>query len=84
MRHNSTINPLISKKFCSGFGQFHTNEPDKSKPDKKLKPYNTITFDEIRAMVDKPQAVSKTRAQWSIFSTLPSRNFSTQEKEGEY
>ena len=71
-------------KMCSGIGQFHTNEPDLSKPTKKLTEYLTIDRAAISRMVDKPQQVSKDKAQWLIPSTYMSRSFISQERHGEY
>ena len=67
-------------KFCSGFGQFHSNEPTA----KIRKPYATMTMAEIEAMVKDPQAVDKAQAQWLIPSTLLSRNFAEQEQKGQF
>ena len=75
---------MVNQLFCSGIGQFHTNEADPSNPDKKLKPYNAINLEGIRKLVDKPQEVDKALAQWLIPSILPSRNFKKQEGEGSY
>ena len=74
----------MSTTMCSGYGQYHTNETDPQKPDKKLTPYASITWANITALVDKPQQVDKARAQWLIPSTLPSRNFTRQEVEGQF
>ena len=71
-------------KVISGFGQFHTNELDPSNPDKKLTPYSKITWAEIQALVDEPQEVNKTQAQWIIPSIYPSRSFNTQEQQGQF
>lgn len=71
------LNPL---SFVSGFGQFHTDEPGKE----NRKPYRAITWDSIKALIDNPQQVDKADAQWLIPSTLPTRNFKQQEKNGEY
>lgn len=68
----------------SGIGQFHTNEADPTKPDKKVTPYLRLGFDAIKAMVNNPQQVDKAQAQWLIPSSLPSRNFKEQEQHGEY
>ena len=76
--------PNIEPLFVSGFGQFHTNEPDAEKPNKKLTPYTTITLSDIRALVDNPQSVDKAEGQWLIASTLPCRTFATQEQSGEF
>ena len=53
-------------KMCSGYGQFHTNEADPSKPNKKLTEYLAIGGLAINTMVDKPQQVGKDKAQWLI------------------
>ena len=76
--------PNIEPMFVSGFGQFHTNEPNAEKPNKKLTPYTTITLSDIRALVDNPQSVDKAEGQWLIASTLPCRTFATQEQSGEF
>ena len=62
--------------FCSGFGQSHT--------DKHGRKLDSATLDDIRQLVDKPQKVGKSEAQWFIPSTLPSRTFKEQEANGEY
>ena len=74
----------ILPQLCSGFGQLHTNEKDPDKPYKVLTPYRQINLNKIRSMIDNPMSVEKDQAQWVIFSTLPSRNFKTQEKEGKF
>ena len=71
-------------QFCSGIGQFHTNESDLSKPTKKLTEYLTIDRAAISRMVDKPQQVSKDKAQWLISSTYMSRNADQQKQHGLY
>jgi len=71
-------------KFVSGVGQYHTNEVDPNKPDKVLTPYLIIGMNEIKALVDSPQAVDKTQAQWLMPSSFPSRNFKQQEQHGIY
>ena len=75
---------MTNIKMTSGFGQFHTNEPDPAKPDKKLTPYLTIGYADICAMVDKPPSVSKAQAQWLIPSSHHSRNFKEQEERGRF
>lgn len=82
--NNYDATPNIEPMFVSGFGQFHTNEPDAKKPNKKLTPYTTITLSVIRALVDNPQSVDKADGQWLIASTLPCRTFATQEQSGEF
>lgn len=67
-------------KFVSGYGQFHSNEPTAKNP----KQYDQIDLKDIRALVDNPQQVDKSQAQWLIPSTLPSRVFKEQEASGEY
>jgi len=68
----------------SGIGQFHTNEADPRKPDKNLQPYPAITWADITAMIDNPQQVPKGKAQWVIPSTLMTRCFLRQEREGQF
>lgn len=65
---------------CSGYGQFHTNEPGK----KTRKPYALIHLGEIRELVDNPQQIDKSQAQWLIPSTVLSRTFKEQETNGEF
>lgn len=67
-------------QMISGYGQFHTYEPDK----KNRKPYGIITLSEIRNLVDNPQQVDKASAQWVIPSSYRSRRFKVQEELGEY
>ena len=74
----------MTAAMTSGFGQFHTNEADPAKPKKKLTGYVRIDLDGIRLLVDTPMEVNKSQAQWLIPSTLPSRNFRTQEQEGKF
>ncbi|WP_293008138.1 hypothetical protein [Nitrosomonas sp.] len=66
--------------FCSGYGQYHTNESGK----KARKPYLQIDLAGIRQLVDNPQQVDKSQSQWLIPSTLLSRTFKEQEKDGEF
>ena len=70
----------MNAALCSGFGQFHTNEPGKT----KRTPYALITWAGIVALVDHPQKVDKAKAQWLIPSALPSRTFKHQEAEGKF
>ena len=65
---------------CSGYGQFHTDEPGKD----NRKPYAQINFKGIQSLVDTPQQIDKQLAQWLIPSTLPSRSFKEQESNGEF
>ena len=71
-------------KLCSGFGQYHTNEADPAKPNKRLTPYAAITLSEIEAMAENPQEVDKAKAQWFIPSSHASRASAAQEAHGEY
>jgi hypothetical protein len=59
----------------SGYGQKHSD---------KFRKYTSINLDGIRTLVDKPQAVDKSQAQWLISSTLASRTFKEQEQNGSY
>jgi hypothetical protein len=72
--------PKLKLGFCSGIGQFHTDEPGKD----NRKPYLLITLEEIRRLVDNPQKKDKSLAQWLIPSTLLSRSFQEQEANGQY
>lgn len=67
-------------KMTSGHGQFHSNEESA----KIRTRYAGIDLAGIRSLVDNPQSVDKTKAQWLIPSTLPSRTFATQEQDGEF
>ena len=42
---DSHYNSKTSIKYCSGNGQFQSNEPDETNPDKKLRPNSTISID---------------------------------------
>lgn len=68
--HKNLLAPLIS-----GYGQMHSD---------KFKPFTSIDLDGIRALVDNPQIVEKSQAQWLIPSTLKSRTFKEQELNGSY
>ena len=67
-------------KFCSGFGQLHTNKATA----KNRNPYLTLTMAELEAMVQDPQSVAKENAQWMLASALPSRVFKEQEQNGQF
>jgi len=82
MAQSKTLQANI--KLCSGFGQYHTNEADPAKPNKRLTPYAAIGLDEIWRMAENPQEVDKAQAQWTLVSTLPSRSSAQQEAHGEY
>ncbi|MBA2484249.1 MAG: hypothetical protein H0V39_07485, partial [Nitrosomonas sp.] len=68
------------QKLVSGYGQFHSNESTAKNPQS----YAQVTLEDIRCLVDNPQQVDKTQAQWLIPSTLQSRIFKKQEENGEY
>lgn len=80
--HETTLQTDI--KLCSGFGQYHTNEADPAKPNKRLTPYAAIGLDEIWYIAENPQAVDKPVSQWTLASTLLSRSSAKQEAHGEY
>jgi hypothetical protein len=82
--HTRAVAVVAMPKLTSGYGQFHTNDFDPKKPEKRLTPYASIDLAGIRAKVDNPQIVDKTKAQWLIPSTLPSRTFAKQEQDGEF
>jgi hypothetical protein len=67
-------------KMVSGIGRYHTNNVD-AKHSKKLL---TIDMVGIRALVDQPQQVDKSQAQWVISSSLASRLSEAQKFGGEY
>jgi len=71
-------------KVVSGFGQYHTNEADPQKPNKKLEAYLTIGWSGILDLVDHPLSVDKNQAQWLIPSSLKSRSFKSQEQDGQF
>lgn len=62
-------------KMVSGTGQFHSD---------KTRKYDTITWDEITAMVDDPMQVDKANARWFIPSTTITRTFEEQRQNGLY
>jgi len=66
-------------KFCSGFGQFHTNKPS---PNQQA--YTGISLQEIEAMVLDPQSVPKPEARWTIPSTEKTRNYAAQQENGQF
>ena len=68
------------KSLVSGYGQYHSNESTAKNP----KPYEKIDTCGIHALVDNPQEVDKSEAQWLIPSILLSRNFKEQEANGKY
>ena len=62
-------------KLCCGNGKYHTD---------RTRPLSTLVWDEITALVDRPQDVEKSKAQWVIPSTLLDRLAKNQEVKGEY
>ncbi|MEI7571197.1 MAG: hypothetical protein WCJ34_17330, partial [Alcaligenaceae bacterium] len=84
IENNSALDSVDQAQMVSGFGQYHTNEYDPDKPDKKLTPYVTVSWPKIIAMAKNPQEVAKENAQWFIPSTLASRTFKDQEAHGQY
>ena len=68
-------------KFCSGFGQYHTANPEKENP----KPYIPLTFYEVIESLGDPESVPKERGAWGLFSTEigpRARNHKYQEENG--
>jgi hypothetical protein len=84
LENTSAIGDFCEAELVSGFGQYHTNEIDPDKPNRKLTPYVTTTWPEVVSMSQTPPSVSKEKGQWFIPSTLASRSFKAQEAEGEY
>ncbi|MDP3332520.1 MAG: hypothetical protein Q8S55_11140, partial [Methylococcaceae bacterium] len=72
--------PLNDTPLCSGFGQYHTDNPENPKP----KPYNTINFNDVLRMVELPPSVAKETAQWVIPSALITREAAKQRANGVY
>lgn len=64
----------------SGIGQYHSCEQNS----KNKTPYNPITFNKIRELVDHPPSAAKEEGQWFIPSSLMSRTFIEQETKGEF
>jgi hypothetical protein len=81
MNNQPNVNKL---KFCTGYGQFHTANPEKQNP----KPYVPHSLDALIAGLETPESVPKDRARWAIFSTLwndpLSRQHELQRKQGEF
>lgn len=66
-------------QFCSGYGQYHSpNAKSKSKP------LFSVSWNEVRQLVDCPQQVDKSKAQWLIPSTFKSRTAKEQRGHGKY
>ncbi|MCC8995965.1 MAG: DUF3987 domain-containing protein [Nitrosomonas sp.] len=76
----STLESGSLPMLCSGYGQYHTDEPGK----KIRNPYTQINLDGIRKLVHEPQKVDKPQAQWIIPSTLLCRSFKKQEQNGQF
>jgi len=75
---------VLKEKFCSGFGSFHSANPEKPNP----KPYLPLSLLDVIEGLEKPEAVPKDRARWGIFSTLRndplSRSHEVQRKQGQF
>lgn len=67
---------------CSGFGQYHTDNPNK--PPEQRKPYVGITLAQVADMLANPPSTAKDKSQWVIFSNLASRDATEQRKSGEF
>lgn len=63
---NAAIEVIMKSRGISGYGQFHTANPEKKNP----KPYNSINYADIHSMVKNPGTIAKEDAQWVIFSTV--------------
>lgn len=77
---NSICEPIEKQssrpQFIAGHGKYATNKNGEVLP--------TITEDEILAMVDEPQSLTKDNAMWFIPSTLQSRVHAEQESDGHF
>ncbi|MFD1009081.1 hypothetical protein [Oceanisphaera ostreae] len=72
---------MLSTALCSGFGKYHTNNPDA----KKHTPYEAMTLAGIAEMMEAPPSAAKDSAQWVIFSNYNGehgRNAEHQRKHG--
>lgn len=65
---------------CSGFGQYHTNNPTTKA---QRKPYNLIALADVKAMLSNPARIEKSKAQWVIFSSLANEYGRVAEKQRE-
>lgn len=65
---------------CSGFGRYHTNNPENP----KAKDFLGVTYTEVTKMARRPTITDKQRAQWVIPSILLSRNKLDQLRNGAY
>jgi len=75
---------IFMHSVISGCGQFHTNEADPTKPKRKLRSYETFDLTGIRRLVDRPPTRKKATARWIIPSSLASRSFDEQSRNGSY
>ena len=66
---------MKNQNLCSGFGQYHTD---------KTKTLNTITLEQIVAVIEAPTSVAKENAQWFIPSNLLTRKAEKQRENGAY
>lgn len=73
---SSAINPW---RFCSGFGQYHS-ENNRKNP----LPYKDISLGEIGVMAKNPHVKEKSEPQWLIFSTTLSRVHKDQGERGHF
>ena len=58
---------MADQGMISGFGKFHTADPDPGNPQKRLTPYVLLRWANICQMVNRPQeGIAKDQAQWLI------------------
>lgn len=74
------IDCLPDEGLCSGFGQHHTDEPNKT----NRVPYVTIRLADIFRMATNPSTRPKSDARWFIPSGVLSRSFKNQLQHGQY
>jgi hypothetical protein len=67
-------------KLCSGFGRYHTDNPDSPRP----RPFTTISYQDITQIAKNPPSTPKPHAQWVIPSSLLSRSKVQQFKNGKF
>lgn len=70
----------MNEKLCSGFGRYHTDNPENP----KAMPFLGISYAGIVVMASNPSTTRKQYAQWIIASTLLSRSKSDQMERGEF
>ena len=71
---------LPDAPLCSGFGQYHTDEPGKE----NRKPYAPITLREIFELAADPPSIEKPKSRWVIPSAMLCRTHDKQYEHGTF